>query len=85
MRHAKVSDLKEIYRHFQKRKDVSPHVRLDALKRRVEAHQCIYQGGVVITYQRYKKRTCVGDINIWGKIRDAIPMTQVIWSRTNPC
>ena len=51
MRHAKLSDLKEIYGHFQRHRDVFPHVRLDALKRRIVAHQCIYQHGVVITYQ----------------------------------
>jgi len=43
---------------------VFPHVRQDTLRRRIEAHQCIYQDGVVITYQRYKKRTRVGDVQI---------------------
>jgi hypothetical protein len=64
MRHASLRDLKAIYRHFQSHKDVFPHVRQDALKRRIEAHHCIYQDGVVITYQRYKKRTRVGDVQI---------------------
>lgn len=36
MKHAKLSDLKEIYRHFQKRKDVFPHVRQDKLHRMIE-------------------------------------------------
>src|ERR1700688_279516 len=62
MRHASLRDLKAIYRHFQKRKDVFPHVRQDALKRRIEAHQCVYEDGVVITYQRYKKSTWVGEV-----------------------
>jgi hypothetical protein len=64
MRLAKLSHLKEIYGHFHSHRDVFPHVRLDRLKRRIAAQQCIYQEGVVITYQRYKKRTRVGDVQV---------------------
>jgi hypothetical protein len=64
MRHASLRDLKAIYRHFQAHRDVFPHIRQDALKRRIEARQCAYQNGVVITYQRYKKRTRVGDVKV---------------------
>lgn len=62
MRHATPADLKEIYTHFQIRKDVFQHVRQDTLRRRIEVQQCIWQGGVIITYQQYKKRTRVGDV-----------------------
>lgn len=64
MLYACIRDLKAIYGHFQTRKDVFPHVRQDALKRQIKAHQCIYQDGVVITYQQYRKRTRVGDVQI---------------------
>jgi hypothetical protein len=64
MNHANLADLKEIYAQFQKRKDVFPHVRQDKLRRMIEAGQVVWQDGVVITYQRYKKRTRVGDIDI---------------------
>jgi len=64
MRHANLRDLKTVYRHFQSHRNVFPHTRQDALKRRIEAQQCVYQDGVVITYQRYKKRTKVGDVQI---------------------
>lgn len=64
MRHASLRDLKAIYGHFQAYRDVFPHVRQDALKRRILAGQCVYQDGVVITYQQYKKRTRVGDVQI---------------------
>jgi hypothetical protein len=64
MNYAKLSDLKEIYGHFQKRKDVFPHVRQDKLRKRIEAGQCIYQDSVAITFQIYKKRTRVGDLDI---------------------
>lgn len=64
MRHAKLSDLKEIYGHFHSHRGVFPHVRRDGLKRRIEAGQCVYQDGVVITYQQYRKRTRVGNAQI---------------------
>jgi len=64
MNHAKLSDLKEIYGHFQKRKDVFPHVRQDKLQRMIEAGQVVWQDGVIITFQKYKKRTRVGEVQI---------------------
>ena len=64
MKHARLSDLKEIYAQFRKRKDVFPHVRQDKLRRMIEAGQVVWQNGVIITYQQYKKRTCIGDIEI---------------------
>jgi hypothetical protein len=64
MRHARLRDLKAIYRHFHSHRDVFPHVRQDALKRRIEAHHCIWQDGVVITYQQYRKRTAVGTVQV---------------------
>jgi hypothetical protein len=64
MKHARLSDLKEIYAHFQKRRDVFPHIRQDKLRRMIEAGQVVWQDGVIITYQQYRKRTRVGDIGI---------------------
>lgn len=64
MRHASNRDLKAIYGHFQKRKDVFPHVRQDGLRGRIEAQQCVYQDGVIITYHQYKKRTKVGEVQV---------------------
>jgi FR47-like protein len=64
MKHARLSDLKEIYGHFQRRKDVFPHVRQDKLQRMIEKRQVVWQDGVIVTYQQYKKRTRVGDIDI---------------------
>lgn len=49
MKHATKADLKEIYGHLQKRKDVFPHVRQDKLRRMIEAGQVVWQDGVVIT------------------------------------
>ncbi len=78
MQHAKLSDLKAIYRHFQSHRDVFPHIRKDALKRRIEAQQCIYEHGVVITYQQYRKLTRVGDVQIPA---GSIMLHQVLNSR----
>lgn len=78
MKHATLSDVKEIYRHFQKRKDVFPHVRQDKLCRMIEAGQVIWQDGVAIAYQQYKKRTRVGDIGI---PKGAIMLHQILNSK----
>ena len=55
MRHATLADLNIVYGHFQNRRDWFAHVRKDKLERQIDAGQCIYQDGVVITYQRYKR------------------------------
>lgn len=78
MRHASLRDLKVIYRHFQSRRDVFPHVRRDALKRRITARQCIYHCGVVITYQQYRKRTRVGNVQVPA---GAIMLHQIVNSK----
>ncbi len=49
MRHATPDELKEIFSHFRAHRDVFPHIRQDALKRRIAASQCVYEDGVVIT------------------------------------
>jgi hypothetical protein len=78
MKHARLSDLKEIYAQFRKRKDVFPHVRQDKLRRMIEKGLVVWQDGVVITYQRYKKRTCIGDIEIPER---SIMLHQILNSR----
>lgn len=64
MTHAKPKDLRAVLAAFQAHKDVFPHIRQDALLRRIDAGQCIYEDGVVITYQQYKKRTRVGNLDV---------------------
>jgi hypothetical protein len=64
MRHASLRDLKAIYRQFHAHRDVFPHIRQDALKRRIEAGKVIWQDGVIVTYQRYRKCTWVGDVQV---------------------
>jgi len=63
MRYATLDDLQEISR-FMRAHEELKHVRQDKLKKRIEAEQCIYQDGVAITFQKYKKQTRVGDLDI---------------------
>ncbi len=63
MRYAALDDLKAIARAMHAHEELK-HVRQDKLKKRIEARQCIYQEGVVITFQQYKKRTRVGTLDI---------------------
>jgi hypothetical protein len=78
MNQATLADLKEIYGHFQKRKDVFPFKRQDKLKREIAAGQVIWQDGVIIVYQRYKKTTNVGGVKI---PRGSIVLHQILNSR----
>jgi hypothetical protein len=64
MRFAKPSELKTIYGLFCARRNIFPHVRQDALRRRIENGQCIFENDVVITFQQYRQRTRVGDLDI---------------------
>lgn len=64
MRYATLAELKTIYAMFARRRNIFPHIRQDALKRRIEAGQCIFEENVCITYQRYRKRTRVGTCDI---------------------
>lgn len=63
MRYASLDDLKEISRAMHAHEELK-HVRQDRLKKRIEARQVIYQEGVAITFQQYKKRTRVGELDI---------------------
>lgn len=78
MKHATLSNLKEIYGHFQRRKDVFPHVRQDKLRRMIEAGEVVWQDGVIVTYQKYRKRTRVGEVDIPA---GAIILHQILNSR----
>jgi hypothetical protein len=57
---------------------IFPHIRQDALSRRIAAGQCIYEDAVAITYQQYKKRTRVGDVDV---PRGAVTLHQIVNSK----
>ena len=64
MKHATIEQLPEIYQAFTSRKDFFPHIRKDYVERMINAHQCIYTHGVIVTYQKYKKSVRIGDVLI---------------------
>jgi hypothetical protein len=75
---AKQSELKTIYKLFASHREFFPHVRQDYLRRRITAKQCIFQDGVVITFQQYKKLTPVGNIKVPAK---SVMLHQIINSQ----
>ncbi len=75
MRLALLEELKEIYGHFVARKDMFPHVRQDSIERRIVAGQCVYQEGVVITFQKYLKATRIGTVLV---PKGAIMLHQIV-------
>lgn len=64
LRLAELAELKEIIQIFQARKSIFPHVRQDYIKRKILANQCVYQDGVVITFNPYKVKVTLGSVNI---------------------
>ncbi len=78
MRHATPDQLKEVFGLFRAYPAIFPHIRQDALSRRVAAGQCIYEDGVAIIYQLYKKRTRVGDVDV---PRGAVMLHQIVNSK----
>lgn len=62
--HASPEQHKEIYAEFYKRRDIFPHIRADYIKRMVEVGHCVFEKGVIITYQQYKKDVKMGNVSI---------------------
>ena len=73
MRHAIADEFAEIYAVFRHHKQFFPHIRTDALKRRIAAGECIYDRQVVITYQLYKRRVRISrHADVYGEKGDCI-------------
>jgi hypothetical protein len=62
--HASPNQAGEIYKQFVKRKDIFPHIRKDYMERTIASGNCVYEKGVIITYQQYKKSVKLGNITI---------------------
>lgn len=58
--HATVDQVDEIYRHFYNNKTWFPHIRKDYIKRQVERGCCVYHDGIIITYNKYKRKQRLG-------------------------
>lgn len=62
VQHATLDDLEEIKSIFNHHRKWFPHVRYDYLKGQIINGGCIFEEGVVITYNLYKKRTKLGSV-----------------------
>ena len=61
MIHAKLEDFDKIKNIFKVYRDIFPYLRFDSLKNKIEEGKVIYDSGVVITYNRYKRNQKLGD------------------------
>ena len=61
MIHAKLEDFDKIKNIFKGYRDIFPYLRFDSLKNKIEEGKVIYDSGVVITYNRYKRNQKIGD------------------------
>ena len=56
MKHATPEDFEVVKGIFKKHRDVFPYLRFDSLKNKIEEGKVVYDTGVVITYNKYKRK-----------------------------
>jgi hypothetical protein len=61
LQHATPEDAKTIYGIFRQYPHIFPHMRFDKVERMCGAGQVIYDTGVIITYQQYRKAVRLGN------------------------
>lgn len=74
LNHATGADVKPIYRVFQQYPDIFPHLRVDYLKRMIDANTVIWHDGVVIVYQPYRRTVRLGN---YSAPRGAVCLHQI--------
>ena len=62
MKLAQCGDFDEIKNIFYQYKDIFPHVRTDYIMRQIESNNCVYDNGIVITFNFYKKPQKIGTV-----------------------
>ena len=62
MKHATVEDFDVVKGIFKKNRDVFPYLRFDSLKNKIEEGKVVYDKGVVITYNKYKRKQKLGNV-----------------------
>ena len=70
MKHATPEDFDTIKGIFKKNRKVFPYFRLDSLKNKIEEGKVVYDKGVVITYNKYKRKQKLG--NVEAKMGDIV-------------
>ena len=83
MRYATIDDFDEVWKIFQDNKEWFPHVWNTKVKKRLVNNELIFQDGVVITEQEYKRSGKIGrDTDVETKKGDRI-IHQIINSQPN--
>ena len=62
MYHAEISDFEKVKEIFYLHKKWFPHIRTDYMKRMIAKNNLILENDVVITYNFYKRKQKIGDI-----------------------
>ena len=62
MKHATIEDFDTIKNILKGYRDIFPYLRFDSLKNKVEEGKVIYDSGVVITYNKYKRNQKLGNV-----------------------
>ena len=62
MRHATIEDFDVVKGIFKENRDVFPYLRFDSLKNKIEEGKVVYDKGVVITYNKYKRKQKLGNV-----------------------
>lgn len=53
---------RRVYEAFRSRREVFPHIRFDAIQRRCRDRECIFERGVALTFQRYRRGVWLGSV-----------------------
>ena len=59
---ATIKDTDNIYKVFQKFPSVFPHIRKTYIQSMIDKQQCIYDSGIIIIFNQYKKRNKIGTV-----------------------
>ena len=62
MKHATLEDFDTIKNIFKGYRDIFPYLRFDSLKNKIEEGKVVYDSGVVITYNKYKRKQRLGNV-----------------------
>ena len=62
MKHATLEDFEKIKEIFYQYRDIFPHIRTDYIRRELEAGHVIFEDGIIITFNFYRKPQKIGTI-----------------------
>jgi hypothetical protein len=59
---ATIDNYEEVKNIFKKYKHLFPHIRQDYIKAMIEKQQCVFEDGVVIMFNQYKRDNKIGNV-----------------------